>query len=200
MTRLAVILAMLALGACGPLPTEPPPGEAAAPSTIRIVWADGQTDYPGFCEGTVPTWFRCDNGADCKPSILAGIAAWLAPFNVDVTDHDGPAPLVTALMSSGLAPECGQPAGLRGRAVLGAPAAGSWINVWSAGNDDRADAQTVAHEIGHAVGGLRHVAEGSVMQQNETPVDVGYDDVWRGNETGEQQNAFEAMMSTLGAR
>lgn len=192
MTRL-ILLALL-LAACDSGSVPPYPGSHA----VQLVWADGETDYPGWCEGHVPTWFRCVDGGDCKPSILAGVRAWLAPFDATVTDRYVPDPLVTVLVSSGLAQECGRAEGLRGLAMIGAPAAGSWVNIWSAGNDDRADAQTIAHELGHAIGGLKHTHAGSVMQADEQPVAVGYDDVWRDNLDGTRQDAFEAMLETLG--
>ena len=199
-------LAAVALCGCGDgnngyFP-EAPVSSAEAPMShaVRVVWADGQTDYPGWCEGHVPTWFRCVNGQPCKPRILDAVRAWLAPFDVTVSDEQVvEAPLVTVLVSSGLAEECGRATGLRGQAMIGAPAAGSWINIWSAGNADAWDAQAIAHELGHAVGGLKHTHDGSLMDSAQGELEpVGYDAMMRPTEEGAMQSAYAGMLLTLG--
>ena len=185
----ALVLAFLvALGfsACSP-------DQGAVDPTVVFRYADGKTEYPGWCEGHVPTAYQGDD--EYSRTVREGVQAWLAPYGVTVTTdqpEQGHIPLAYVLLSSGPSEECGR-SGVGGLSVYALP--GEWTNIWTAGADADWETRGIAHEMGHAIGGLHHVNDqNDVMEPSAgVPGLTAYSKIPRRNQSGDMQNEDAVM-------
>ena len=182
----------LFLCACGPVVSDDS-------HVIHVVWADGVHAYETpACSGVVLPPYTGDRMAP-----LVRLREWLAPFDVVVIDRDASESVDmtswrTAIVVTTAGSEtCGQ-GGRRGSTVIAS--GGAWINVWTDNLDPTGDAYTMAHELGHAIGGLDHVDEPGQIMAPRLQLDLPpvYDNVWRTSVNGSPQNAYQAMLASLG--
>lgn len=193
MTRVLILAALLAASCAGGTAYPEP---FAGPHVIQLVWTDGATDYPGWCAGHVPAAFAGD-----RQVYLDGLRSWLAPFDATVTDEPVSDPLLTVVLSSGFGEDCGMPPGRLGQASIYGPH--TVANIWQAGlGEPGQDVTVVAHEVGHALGGLDHVDDVADVMNTWVPGGLtGYEDRdIRSRDATGWQNAYQWMLQNLGPR
>ena len=170
---------------------------------VRIIWADGAHAFPGYCDGvTLPAY------TGTREEAVSRLRQWLDPFNatvfdVDAAQADGPwLGLASIVVTSDGSETCGEGTPGLGWGMSPIGTTGGWTVIWSDGESADRLGDLMAHELGHSVGALGHVDDDMQvmrpwLQDGLTPP---YDDAWRTNEQGGQQNAWMAMMNTLGKK
>ena len=172
---------------------------------IRVVWSDGARSFPGYCAGvTLPAY------AGKREEAVTRLRQWLAPFDANVFDVDASAikqdetwlGLASIVVASGGAEMCGDGTPGLGWGMSPIGTTGGWTVIWSTGENADNLGNLMAHELGHSVGALGHVDDDmQVMRPKlQSGLTPPYDDAWRTNEQGGQQNAWMAMMNTLGKK
>jgi hypothetical protein len=188
---LAFAVALLLLGACSPVNTTCPD---CMPAVVALVYSDGSPEPVGWCAGKVTGVYAGDRAAteDALLPFLGGVGLEL---------HRGPTlAMATVRVHGGGSEQCLEQGGYRGLAPIGL--IGATADIWSDGTDPVQDAQVIAHELGHLIGGLEHTGPGSLMApditQDGSP--QRYEDEDRVNELGQSQNAYRAMVAAVAPR
>lgn len=178
-------------------PVPMPPSLPTFTKIIQIVFSDGVTPMPGWCDDVATGRYWDDH----RQPYIDAVRSWLHPFDISVTDSPVNNPILYVMVSAGGSEQCPRVGpGKLGLAPVGAP--GSVANVWSDGLSFLKDGVVTAHEIGHALGGLIHNAEtvGHIMDGPNCVECTEYENVDLLNESGAYQNAFQAMLTALGPR